>query len=91
MNPLVLLQVRRPDEGLPAGFASVRLEARVNLQVLWVAKVKGQLAVQYGPDGGDLAAPSTLPLRCACVVKALVQISQAKGRSAEWSFSCFLR
>lgn len=30
----MLLQVRRPDEGLPAGFAPVRLKARVDLQVL---------------------------------------------------------
>lgn len=31
VDPLVFLQVRRPDEGLPAGLASVRLEARVDL------------------------------------------------------------
>lgn len=30
----MLLQVWRPDEGLPAGLTPVRLEARVDLQVL---------------------------------------------------------
>lgn len=42
VDPLVLLQVGRPDEGLPAGLAPVRLEARVDLQVLCNNGSKGQ-------------------------------------------------
>ena len=38
-----------------------------------------------------LSSGVSVPFRWACVVKALVQISHANGRSAEWSFSCFLQ
>lgn len=93
MNALVFFQIWSSNERLPTNVTSVRFEARVDLQVLWTHTVNKHNSVTLTPVIQQVVkcVRLFLPFRWACVVKALVQISQAKGLSAEWSFSCFLQ